>query len=320
MKFKTQPAPHISFYETTRTLMVNVITTLLVLYGISFFYYGTRALVLGALGFTTGLLVDWFGSLLGRKKINARDLSGAVTGLLIPLMLPASIPFYVPVIAIVFALLIVKHPFGGTGNNIFNPAAAGVAFAIVAFPSMVFAYPIPRAPLPIFPGAELATVSSPLFTLGVGGVPSYDLISMALGNVPGPMGATNTLVLLACLFYLISRRTLEWEIPVFFLLTTALISFSFPVLEIGRVESMLYEMMNGLLLFGAVFLLGDPVTRPKRRWANIFYAILAGVVVMIFRRIGRIEEELVFAILLMNTLVWPIDLFVERRAKERRDS
>lgn len=318
MKFKSKPAPHISYPQDTRSLMNNVILTLLVLYALSFFYYGLRALVLGAVGGLFGLLLDQLCRAMFRRHANLRDLSGLVTGLLIPLMMPASIPFYVPILAITFALLVAKHPFGGTGHNIFNPAAAGIAFAIIAFPQLMFQYPVPLSPLPIFPDETLVTVRSPLFTLGLRGLPDYDIVSMALGNAPGPMGATNSLVLLACLLFLLARRTLQWETPVFFLLTTMAFSFYFPSLGTTRMESMLYEMMNGLLLFGAVFLLGDPVTRPKRDWANILYAVITGIVVMVFRRIGRVEEEFVFALLLMNVMVWPIDMLVERLVKKRR--
>ena len=42
-------------------------------------------------------------------------------------MMPASVPYFIVVLACLFAILVLKHPFGGLGNNPFNPAAGGFA-------------------------------------------------------------------------------------------------------------------------------------------------------------------------------------------------
>ena len=42
-----------------------------------------------------------------------------------------------------FAIAIAKHPFGGLGNNLFNPAASGISFAAICWPRLVFIYPMP---------------------------------------------------------------------------------------------------------------------------------------------------------------------------------
>ncbi|MDQ9825845.1 RnfABCDGE type electron transport complex subunit D, partial [Acinetobacter sp. 163] len=64
------------------------------------------------------------------RRVNLRDLSAAVTGVIISMLMPPAIDLTVIVVASLFAILVCKAPFGGTGHNIFNPAAAGVAFAI----------------------------------------------------------------------------------------------------------------------------------------------------------------------------------------------
>ena len=79
------------------------------------------------------LLADWLCSYLLHGRINSRDLSSVVTGLIIPMLMTPAIDLPIVVAASLFAILVCKAPFGGTGHNIFNPAAAGVAFATICW-------------------------------------------------------------------------------------------------------------------------------------------------------------------------------------------
>ena len=161
---------------------------------------------------------------------------------------------------------------------------------------------------------RLPAAPSPAYTLMLGGVPQYDAIDMLLGKYPGPMGATNILVLAACLLYLVFRGTVRWSMPVSFFATVALLAWFFPRSAAGGVASVGYELATGLLLFSGIFLLGDPVTTPKREMSKIAFGIAAGIAAMIFRHVGSIEEEITFAILAMNAMVWGFDMTGERIA------
>lgn len=316
MKIKSQDAPHIRHQERTISLMTDVIITLLLLYVMAFYYYGVRVILLGALSVATCLAADVLCLLMRRSRPRLRDLSAVVTGLLLPLLMPASVPYLVVATAALFGIVVAKHPFGGVGHNVFNPAAAGICFAVICFGADVFfAYPPTQEKLPAFGAIESTIVNSPAFTLQLGGVPQLDLSDMALGNFVGPMGATNILVILACLLFLVFRKTIRWEMPVAFFVTAALFAFLFPRADMPRTLSVCYELMSGMLFFGGVFLLGDPVTSPKRGWSKVAYGVVAGIVVMLFRRYGNLEEEFVFAILIMNATVWGFDMLGERLAR-----
>lgn len=318
MKFISSNPPFISFPEKTRTLMGNVIISLLVLYGVGLFYYGPRALTLALTGFLSCFICEVICQLLLKGKFQIRDWSGAVTGLIIPLMMPASIPYHVVIVACVFAIVVVKYPFGGTGNNLFNPAAGGWCFAAVCFPQVIFSYTLPKIWLPLS-GAIASSATSPALILQNGGIPDYDIIRILLGNVPGPMGASNILILLACLIFLWARQTVRWETPLAFLATSILLLFIFPRFSIfGRMETTTYELTTGLLLFGAVFLLSDPVTMPNRGVARIFYGVVAGVLAIAFRYYSHLEETLPFAVLLSNAMVPILNQIASSYSRKRR--
>lgn len=325
MKFNHFDAPHIRHHESTRTLMLNMVVAMLFIYGLAYFYYGPRVIALGLCSIFTALITDVLCVLIARRRPNPRDYSAVVTGMLLPLLMPASINYYIVVIAAVFAIVVAKHPFGGVGHNVFNPAAAGFSFAAICFPDKLFLYPQPMHWLPLGSTADVLTVNGPAFTLSLGGLPQYRLLDMLLGNFPGPMGATNILVIAACLAYLSLRNTVRWEIPVFFLATAAVLALLFPRggLELGldlamRARLTAYELMSGMLLFGSIFLMGDPVTTPKRDIAKMAFAATAGIVVMLFRRFGGFEDSFTFALLAMNAAVWGFDMLGERFARARR--
>ena len=292
--------------------MVDVIIALIPLYAMATYFYGKRALVLGAFSVVAAVLVDFICSAVSHNVPNIRDHSNVITGLIIPLLMPASVRFEIVFVAVLFAIAVVKHPFGGVGQNIFNPAAAGVAFATVCFPRSVFLYPVPFNPLPVILEERVRLVFSPAYALKLGGIPYNDPLDMLLGNYPGPMGATNILVLITCLLFLAVRRSISFSMPVSYIAGFSLVASLYPRAMVSPVQSVYYELMSGIVLITAVFLINDPVTSPKRQWVRIVYGFAAGALCMIFRAIGRYEESTLFALLIMNAAVWSFDMFGER--------
>lgn len=314
--------PHIRHKDSNKTMMDDVLIVLAAIYFMATYYYGLRAAALGVFAALLALVCDAVCSLLLGKGINPRDHSSLVTGLLLPLLMPASISYAVVAVAVVFALLVVKYPFGGVGSNLFNPAAGGFAFVAICFQQQVFSYPLPLERLGVFSAYTGRAVLSAAYTLKAGGIPTGgNLLDMLLGNVAGPMGATNVLVVCACLLYLIVRGTVRWQAPVCFLGVSAVFAFLFPRAAMPGAESVLYELFSGFLILGAVVMLTDPVTSPKRGGAIALYAALAGVITMLFRRYGGFEESFAFSLLLCNAFAPCFDIADEflYRSIRRRD-
>ena len=95
--------------------------------------------------------------LIHRRNISLSERSLLVTGLTIAMLLPADIPYWMAALAGAFAMFAAKEPFGSTGRNPFNPAAAGVAFLTVLWPEEVSRFPA-VGPLPLWErGAEAAS-------------------------------------------------------------------------------------------------------------------------------------------------------------------
>lgn len=320
MQLKVEAPPHIKLRDSAATMMCDVLIAMIPLYAMAFFYYGMRAIILGAISVFVCMVLDNICKLIAGKKVNIRECSAMVTGLIIPLLLPASVDIKIIVIAGIFAIIVSKHPFGGVGQNIFNPAAAGIAFVTISYAEQLFRYPVPmdnRLGLIIDSGITL--ISSPSATLNIGGVPVIDTMDMLFGNFAGPMGATNILVLIACLIFLIMRKTVRWHMPAIYLGVSAIISVIFIRANMSPIQSLVYELSSGVLLFVGVFMITDPVTSPSRDIGRMLYAGIAAILTMLFRHIGAFEQTAVFVILIMNSITAVFDTVGEKAyAKMRR--
>lgn len=81
--------------------------------------------------YTAGGLVEVVFAIMRKHPINEGYL---VTGMLIPLVLPPTIPLWQVALAAIFATVIAKEVFGGTGMNILNVAMTARAFLYFAYP------------------------------------------------------------------------------------------------------------------------------------------------------------------------------------------
>lgn len=318
MKLFPKKAPHIRSDTSNKTVMGDAIVTLAALYFMAACYNGQRAIVLGLLSVGVCWTANTLCVLLRGRRANLRDFSPVVTGMIVPLMMPANIPYHVVVVADLFAILIVKQPFGGLGSNIFNPAAGGIAFAIACWPAQIFSYPLPSATLDLWGKVNASVSSSAAYTLSIGGVPTADYTSVLLGQHPGPMGTTCVLVILACLLYLISRGTVKYQQVLPFLLTVAALNFFFPRISAEGPASAFYEVLATPALFCAAFLFNDPATSPSRIIGKAAYGVIGGIVVFLFTRFGGYEQTTAFAILLMNALCPAIDELAEQYITKKR--
>ena len=200
-----QNAPHVRQSESVVTMMTDVIVALLPIYLIAFFYHGARSLVLGISGVLFCGILSVLGAILLREK-PAADLTPIITGLIIPLLLPADIPYYVLFSACAVTIFVVKIPFGGTGYNLFNPAAVGFASVAICWPELVFRYPATMQKIEVFGESTVKIAQSPAYSLSLGAIPDQNILDLLLGSAPGPMAQPTFLLLLPAEFSLSLRK------------------------------------------------------------------------------------------------------------------
>lgn len=325
---KTSTAPHLREAQQPAYQSFGVLLCMIPLTAFACIHYGFRPLLLVVAGIVGSVLTECLCRIFMKGRTLLIDATALVTGALIGAMMSPLAPFWVPIIGAMFAIGVAKMPFGGTGRNIFNPAAAGMAFCAVCFPTRVFVYPDPTLidQLPLFDTSAVITALSPTAQLQSGGATSYNWLTLISGDFPGPIGSTGVLILLACAVYLFMRRSASPAILVPYLLTCALLAALFPRAAIDAFTSVRLELCTGLLLFSGVFLLNDPCTAPRFWLARICYGVLAAIVTMLLRHFGRFECGEFFAVMLVNSfspvldrLCWKLTTAIRRKHEEVRE-
>lgn len=284
---------------------------LLPLAAFSAVYYGFRPVLLILSGIAAANLCEGVGCLLMRRRLTLSDGSATLTGALIGLLMSPLVPYWLPALAAAFAILVVKMPFGGHGHEPFHPAAAGLAVITQCFPSYLFTYPTPGLSQPLALGniEAIATETSPAALLASGTMPAYTPPAWVLGQIPGPLGATAGVLLLACALVLFLRKVTSPLVTLPYLLTCALYAVFFSRVDGGGWTVVMAELCSGYLLFTGVFLLPASVLAPRGWLGRIVYGVGGGLLVMLLRSFGRFEEGACFAVLLMNAFAPVIDRF-----------
>ncbi len=285
------------------------------------YFYGARALAVIGISVLTAVLTDLVFCAFLRRRFLLRDLSNIFIGGAIALMMPAGIPYYVPASAAFFAVAAVKIPFGGSMKTPFVPAAAGFAFASVSFKEAVFDYSYNSAEM--FLGQRsLGAMLSQGNSVHLDAINTFDILS---GNVAGPMGTGCSLLMAACIVFLLFRRKESVLPAVSFILVSGLYAAMFPRINASAFTSVFLELSAGSLMFVAAFILTDYSTLPKDTISKIIYGAVCGIFCMLMRTVGTYEEAACFAVLMANgfspviqSLTKKIPSFKKTPVSERR--
>lgn len=305
-------APFVKDATSTPAIMRELLLCLVPVVAAACWHFGLGALlVIGAA--TAGAMgVEHLANRSsGRRTL--RDGSALLTGVILGLTLPPGMPLWMAFLGGLVAVGLGKLVWGGLGQNAFNPALVGRAFLQAAFPQAITTFPPPRSgslldlPPSLFAPPLLrplpADVVSAATPLGLAKFEGHEtgLLDLLLGHTGGSLGETCAVVLLACGVWLVVRRLCDWRLPVATLAGAAAVAGAAWLLRAGTPDPLFY-LTSGGLLFGAVFMVTDPVTSPSTPRGAWAAGLLVGALVVVIRIWGGLAEGVMYAILLMNAL------------------
>ena len=251
-------------------------------------------------------------------------LTPAISAIIYTLILPA-MPLNIPLTYVIIAvgafagIVIGKLVFGGLGSNIFNPAAVGMLFTKLCFGGIFIGsvkvwgsyiptwyYSIPDAlagatPLGLINGGAFANFDQ------------YQLLDLFIGRIPGTLGEVYKVTILIGLIYLLIRRSIDFRIVVSylgaFLVLVLLGGLAVWTLNknVNPFMFALYNLLTGGVLFGATFMLTDPVTSPINSPSRIIYGMVAAVITVFIRFFAALPEGVGFSILIANMVAVALD-------------
>ena len=290
------PTPHVRDKSTTGKIMGCVLLGLLPATAVGIWNFGYRALIIIIACIALCVFFEWgFEKICGMKS-TVKDLSAALTGLLLALNLPVGVPWYIPLIGSFVAIVVVKQLFGGLGQNFMNPALGARCFLVLSFSRYMtdFSY------RPGWGNADVISSATPLADVKNGA--GFSIASMLLGNEAGTIGETSALALLTGGLFLLCMGVITWHMTGMYLLSLVVFVAIFGGHALDF-EYLAAHLFGGGLMLGAFFMATDYVTRPITKKGQLIYGIFLGCLTGIFRIFGPGAEGVSYAIIIGNLIV-----------------
>jgi electron transport complex protein RnfD len=265
------------------------------------------------------------------------DYSAVVTAVILAFALPPLTPWWVTATGALFGIVVAKHLYGGLGFNIFNPAMAGYVVVLVAFPTYLNFWTVPRigdldfhyvnfletltytltGNLPEHLTIDAVSRASPLDAVKAGLSTMHTFAEMDARPMMGDFGGRGWEWVTNFIFvggmWLLMKKIIRWHIPlgVFagLLVPTALMY----VIEPGVNASPGFYLFSGGTMLCAFFVATDPVSAATSPKGRFLYGIGIGVLIYAIRRWGSYADGVAFAVIIMNMAAPAIDYFTKPR-------
>ena len=315
--FTISPSPHIHSGDSVNKIMYSVMLALVPAFIWSVVMFGLDSVRVTLLAVAACVAFEYLiQKYLLKTAPQITDGSAALTGILLAFNVPASIPSWMIIVGSLIAIGIAKMPYGGLGSNPFNPALVGRVFMLISFPVQMTSWPATGAA-----GVDAVTAATPLAILKEGlknGQPIAELyknlpsnMDLFMGNMSGSLGEISVLALLIGGIFMLVRKIITWHIPVSVLVSAAVFSGIFWMIDPSKNADPLFHLMTGGLILGAFFMATDMVTSPMNAKAQLIFGAGIGVLTILIRVWGAYPEGVSFAILIMNALVPLLNRFVK---------
>jgi len=290
-------------------------------------------LPLVVVSYASGLFVEFIFAIKNGHTVQEGFL---VSGMLIPLCMPADVPLWMVAVATIFAVVIGKEVFGGTGMNILNVALTARAFLFFAHPTKMSGNEVWVTGFSKMKADGLVDSSSGATALGdlasfMQDTPAlentqafqakYSFMDSFLGFIPGSVGETSALMCLIGAALLLWTGIASWRIIFSFFLGGFLMA---TILNLvggnGYFElPAIHQLMIGGFMFGMVFMATDPVTAAHTNAGKFVYGFLGGFLGILIRMVNpAYPEGIMLAILIANVFAPLIDHVVIQSNINRR--
>lgn len=345
MSFYIASSPHSHQRRTTHDIMRLVLLAMVPGVIAQLYFFGWGVLFQLTLAISVALLAESAALLLRDRPIKPalHDYSVVVTAALLAISIPPLAPWWVVLVGTLFAVLVVKHMFGGIGQNIFNPAMAAYVMLLISFPVQMTAWMPPAIEGYTAPGfmdslwlflttfttegysleqvrlVELSgsfdamVMATPLdyikTELSQGYTLSETLQSQLFSVFAGAGWQWVNFAYLAGGVFLLQQRIITWHIPAALLTTLGLFAIIGTLAAPDTLPGFNIHLLSGGAMLAAFFIATDPVSAATSNKGKVLYAALIGALIYIIRTWGGYPDAVAFAVLLANLCVPVIDQY-----------
>ncbi|MCC6202627.1 MAG: RnfABCDGE type electron transport complex subunit D [Gammaproteobacteria bacterium] len=319
-------SPFLHSGRTVTRLMFGVVVALLPGLAASIYWQGWGVLWQIALALAAAVACESVALRLRRLPLafTLKDGSVIVLALLLALAMPPLAPWWLSLCATGFAVLLAKHAFGGLGQNPFNPAMAGIVFALLCFPRQMNEWPALTVPAltvagsidalhAVLDGRPIDALSGATLLEHTRGEARRMVMVSEMAGAPvfGAIGGRGqewiNLAFLIGGLYLVVQRIVSWRIPCGVLAGVALAATVLYGVDDERYFPAPLHLFSGATMLGAFFVATDPVTAATTPRGQLWYGFGVGVLIVAARCWGRYPDGVAIAVILMNALAPLLD-------------
>ncbi len=337
MPFNAISSPHIVRQTSVARVMQQVIIALIPGTLATAWYFGWGVLFNVVIAVAVALASESAMLWARRRPLQPfiSDYSAVVAAWILALALPPLAPWWLTAMGSAFAIVVVKHLYGGLGYNVFNPAMAGYVVLIVSFPAQMTLWPPPSmlaeirfgpietalimlsGDLPRGMTWDVITMATPLDTMRTELDQNLMIEEIRASPLWGDFGGrgwewVGNWFLLGGL-WLLYKRIIGWQIPVGMLGGLLAVSTLFYLIDADRYPFPAFHVFSGGAMLGAFFVATDPVSASATPRGRIIYGAGIGVLTFVIRSWGGYPDGVAFSILLMNMAVPTIDYYTRPR-------
>jgi electron transport complex protein RnfD len=140
-----------------------------------------------------------------------------------------------------------------------------------------------------------------------------NMTELLLGITSGSAGEMSALALILGGVYLLARKVITWHIPITILVTMAVFTGIFWLVNPEQYANPLIHILSGGAVLGAFYMATDLVTSPMTKKGMVIFAVGIALITVVIRLFGAYPEGISFAILIMNAFVPLINSYFKPR-------
>jgi Na+-transporting NADH:ubiquinone oxidoreductase subunit B len=157
---------------------------------------------------------------------------------------------------------------------------------------------------------DAITQATPLNALKEGlSLPFQELF---FGKIPGSLGETSAILILLGGAYILYKKAAPWRLATSCLIGGTLISSILHFMGFETVAHPLPALVSGSFLFGAFFVVTEPISGAKTKPAQWIYGFVIGGLTMVLRGFSNFSAGIMFSVLIMNAFVPILDQTVRQ--------
>ncbi len=312
MKLLVSSSPHwhsgSSEFKINRDFIIGLIPAVIH----SLFFFGMHAARVISLCIAIAVLSEILIRKVFKKKVEPYNGSAVYLGILFAMLLPPTTPYWVVIIGVFLTVFIGREIFGGSGSNPFSPVLVGMAILELSWPVHLN---VNLSSVNYNLGFDCHSPLTALKSAGADYTSKFSLFELGLGNQVGGIGSVAILFIILGGIYLLVRKVIRWEIPLFFALGVVGMAAIFRAIDPHVFACPWFHLLTGNVMIGMFFLSTDYSSSPYSNPGKIIFGLGCGIITVLFRAMSVHEDGVIYAILIMNLFTPMLDKLV-RQPKE----